>query len=311
VAQYPGTCPFFCGNREVGRAGLSCFVEIGPHAILQRYIGECLASIDIQGRVLPTLRRNDDGIARLQEAALRVQLQQTAPQLQSYFPVAGEYVCLPSYPWQRERHWMPWTSEGLRSIARRRVHPLLGWRLQDADQAWENTLDPVVLPWLADHKVGGAIVYPGSAYAEMALAAAREYCGGEHFVVEQLDIVAPMVFDGEHARSLRFTLNPRDHVFQIKSRQRLSDDEWTIHAAGRLLAAVDRLPSAGIAAPAESAITHDRENHYRLASRLGLDYGPAFQGLLSARFGQNLLEAQVELPPAFVAGRISATPCRA
>jgi acyl transferase domain-containing protein len=148
---------FSADNREVGRAGLSCFVEIGPHAILQRYIGECLASIDIQGRVLPTLRRNDDGIARLQEAALRVQLQQTAPQLQSYFPVAGEYVSLPSYPWQRERHWMPWTSEGLRSIARRRVHPLLGWRLQDADQAWENTLDPVVLPWLADHKVGGLL----------------------------------------------------------------------------------------------------------------------------------------------------------
>jgi hypothetical protein len=107
-----------------------------------------------------------------------------------------------------------------------------------------------------------------------------------------------MVFDGEHARSLRFTLNPRDHGFQIKSRQRLSDDEWTIHAAGRLLAAVDRLPSAGIAAPAQSAITHDRETHYRLASQLGLDYGPAFQGLLNARFGQDLLEAQVELPPA-------------
>ncbi|WP_207389773.1 type I polyketide synthase [Aquitalea sp. USM4] len=283
-------------------AGLGCrvFVEIGPHAILQRYIGECLASIAIQGRVLPTLRRNDDGVARLQEAALRVQLQQTAPQLQSYFPVAGEYVCLPSYPWQRERHWMPWTSEGLRSIARRRVHPLLGWRLQDADLAWENTLDPVVLPWLADHKVGGAIVYPGSAYAEMALAAAREYWGGEHFVVEQLDIVAPMVFDGEHARSLRFTLNPRDHGFQIKSRQRLSDDEWTIHAAGRLLVAVDRLPSAGIHTPAESALTHDRESHYRLASGLGLDYGPAFRGLLSVRFGQNLLEAQVELPPALL-----------
>lgn len=283
---------------KLARLGCRVFVEIGPHAILQRYISECLASIDIPGRIIPTLRRNDDGVARLQEAALRVQLHQTVPELHSYFPVPSEHVCLPSYPWQRERHWMPWTSEGLRSIARSRVHPLLGWRLLDADQAWENTLDPVVLPWLADHKVGGAIVYPGSAYAEMALAAAREQWGGEHFIVEQLDIVAPMVFDGEHARSLRFSLNLRDHGFQIKSRQRLSDDEWTLHAAGRLLASVGREPVASIATPAEPATTHDRETHYRLAAGLGLDYGPAFQGLLSARFSHDRLEAQLELPPA-------------
>jgi len=288
---------FAMAMEKLARLGCRVFVEIGPHAILQRYIGECLASIDIQGRVIPTLRRNDDGVSRLQEAALRVQLHQTVAGLHSYFPVLGEYVRLPSYPWQRERHWMPWTSEGLRSIARQRVHPLLGWHLQDADQTWENTLDPVVLPWLEDHKVGGAIVYPGSAYAEMALAAAREQWGGAHFIVEQLDIVAPMVFDGEHARSLRFTLNLRDHGFQIKSRQRLSDDEWTIHAAGRLLASVGRVPVASIAPPAEPAITHDKETHYRLASCLGLDYGPAFQGMLSARFASDRLEAQLELPP--------------
>lgn len=77
---------------------------------------------------------------------------------------------------------------------------------------------------------------PGAAYAEMArLAAAREWLGGEALAFEEMDIVSPMVFDGERARLLRFELNERDGSFQIKSRQRLSQDAWTAHAAGRIL----------------------------------------------------------------------------
>lgn len=279
-------------------AELNCrvFVEIGPHAILQRYIGECLAVANVKGRVIPTLLRSDDGAQRIVETALRAHLLDDRPRLQAFLPRPGRRVCLPNYPWQRERHWHPRTSEGLLSIERRRVHPLLGWRLHDAEPAWENTLDPIVLPWLADHKVGGAIVYPGAAYAEMALAAAREWLGGDQFIVEELDIVSPMVFDGEHGRTVRLVLNPRDGGFQIKSRQRLSSDEWTLHAAGRLLEAANRAPVCRIEVLAGLTKQFDGEAHYRLASSLGLDYGPVFQGLQEVHVGGDRLEASIVLP---------------
>jgi acyl transferase domain-containing protein/acyl carrier protein/short-subunit dehydrogenase len=277
-------------------SGLGCrvFVEIGPHAILNRNIDECLAAAGIEGRVIPTLRREDDGAQRIAEAALRVHLLVDKPRLQAYFPFPARRVRLPNYPWQRERHWQSRTSEGLLSIERRRAHPLLGWRLSGA--IWENTLDPVIVPWLADHKVGGAIVYPGAAYAEMALAAARDFFAGGHFAFEQLNIVAPMVFDGKHGRILRLVLNPRDGGFQIKSRQRLSNDEWTLHAAGRLLESAHWTPVSRIDSPDAPTRPLERETHYRLASTLGLDYGPAFQGLREARIGKDRLEASLELP---------------
>lgn len=278
--------------------GCRVFVEIGPHAILQRYIAECLAAANVQGRVLPTLTRQADGWDRLAETALRTHLLVDKPILESYFPVPGQRVRLPNYPWQRERHWHPVTSESLQVTQRQRVHPLLGWRLSDADATWENMLDPESLPWLADHQVSGAIVYPGAAYAEMALAAAREWFvrGGGHFVVEQLDIVAPMVFDGEHARSLRFVLDPRDGRFQIKSRQRLSEDGWTLHAAGRLLEAAGRIATTRIDLPAVPVKEIGQENHYRLATKLGLEYGLAFQGLQKARVSADKLEASLAVP---------------
>lgn len=272
--------------------GLGCrtFVEISPHAILQRYMKECLAGCDTKGVVLPSLRKNDDGIDRVQELVLRLHLLSPCDTLQASFPSIGRFVDLPSYPWQRERHWLPETSEGYRLIERRRVHPLLGWRLKEAQAAWENILDPRTLPWLADHRVGGAVVLPGAAYLEMALAAAREWFGSETLEIEELDIVAPVVFDGEHARNIRLDLNARDGGFQIRSRQRLSDDEWALNAAGRLLGAVSGYDVAPLQALPEAAQALDRETHYRLAHTLGLDYGPMFQGMGKASLAGDSLD---------------------
>lgn len=262
--------------------GCRVFIEIGPHAILQRYLSECLSAAGVPGRVLPTLRRNDDGAARLDETVLRAHLLSDSARKEVFFPLPARHVRLPNYPWQRERHWLPRTSEGYGLIERARVHPLLGWRLKDSEASWENILDPMILPWLADHQVGGAIVLPGAAYVEMTLAAAREMFGGERFELEQLDILAPVVFDGEHARSLRFEFASRDGSFQIRSRQRLSYDEWTLHAAGRLLEPTAATPPSR---PAPECLVEelflDRETHYRLARAIGLEYGPAFQGLES------------------------------
>ena len=54
--------------------GYRIFVEIGPHAILQRYIGHCLTAANVKGRVLATLRKDGDGWARIVETALRIHL---------------------------------------------------------------------------------------------------------------------------------------------------------------------------------------------------------------------------------------------
>jgi len=278
--------------------GCRVFIELGPHAILQRYIGECLSAAGTKGRVLSLQRRGNDGWQSLLDAVLRAHLLAAKPNLDVFFPHVGRPVRLPNYPWQRERHWHPVSSESLLAIERRRVHPLLGWRLPEADQAWENVLDPLILPWLADHKVRGAIVFPGAAYGEMALAAAREWLGGAHWACEELDIVSPMVFDGEHARTVRFELDVRDGGFRVKSRQRLTNDAWTLHAVGRVLQTRSGLSSAQIARPSTPDRVTDRESHYRLTTSLGLEYGPLFQGLKQAIVSGDHLQAELEPPAA-------------
>lgn len=279
-------------EQAIGRMielGCRTFVEISPHAILLRYVKECLASSEINGIVMPSLRKTKDGIDAVQELGLRLHLLSEQDSLKSFFPESGRFVDLPSYPWQRERHWLPSTSEGYRLIERKRIHPLLGWPLKEGLASWENVLDPRTQSWLADHCVGGAVVLPGAAYIEMALAAALHCFPGDTQELEELDILSPLVFDGEHARSVRFDLNPRDGGFQIRSRQRLSDDEWVLNASGRLLGAVSGYVQQEFEQPEKNSTVVLGDLHYRLARALGLDYGPVFQGMQRASVGKGLL----------------------
>lgn len=274
----------------------SVFIEIGPNAILQRYLTEGLTEANAQGRVLSTLRKNKSSLINLQETLLRTHLLMGNSSLKAYFPYPGKHLALPNYPWQRESYWHPNTSEGLKAFTRQRIHPLLGWELPEQEGVWENILDPNIISWLADHQVGDAIVYPGAAYVEMALAAAKNWQPKAEFLAfEELDLVAPMVFSGENARTTRFELNQRDGSFQIKSRQRLSQDEWTLHAAGRLLtAAKQSSPQIKLEEPIIAQV--NKATHYRLAETIGLQYGPTFQGLMTTQVTANSLKVEVNWP---------------
>ncbi len=296
------------------QAGYCVFVEVGPNAILQRYITETLEGLRADGRALAHAPRRADTLANIRETVLRAALLGASVDARAPFPtpLRGP-VALPRYPWQHQPHWYAGTPESYRLIQRASVHPLLGCRLKEMPAAWEAQLDPIKSPWLADHRVGGAVVLPGAAYVEMALAAAREWFGSRNdeppsatsssaFVVDELDILAPVVFDGEHARSLRVLLDPDDLRLRIESRQRLSDDPWTLHARCKLAAppaaalqmacARDALPVPG---PRPARI--DGAQLYAAATALGLDYGPEFRRLQEIAVDGPALQATITRPP--------------
>jgi hypothetical protein len=54
---------------------------------------------------------------------------------------------------------------------------------------WRNLIDATVVPYLADHRIDGEIVVPGSAFAEMALAVAREIFPDGPIGLEDFDLL--------------------------------------------------------------------------------------------------------------------------
>ena len=254
------------------------FLEVGPHALLRGYITGCLADAKLQGRVIPTLLRGDDDPRRIWSAACQAAIAGARIEWEALFPERGQYIELPTYPWQRERYWHEVSAESYQRLHRRREHPLLGHRLHEEAWAWENHIDTLLCPALADHVIGDATVMPGTGYVEMALAAARLWQGGDSIEIEQLEIHAPLLLTDASSKIVRFAIDVPDGRFTIRSRDQGSAD-WTAHAVGRISQEPHGAGQPPPLALPSRAPDFSGADHDRLTRSVGLDYGPAFQAL--------------------------------
>ena len=265
--------------------GYRVFLEIGAHPIMQSYIRENARAANVEARPVATLKRGNDSASRLWDSLCGTSVLGCDLNVERLFGRGGQCVSLPRYPWQRESFWYESTNEALGVLGTPRVHPLLGFRLKDADWAWENQIDTERFPFLADHVVGGAVVFPAAGFVEMALAASFQRFGGERHELETFEIRAPMVLDAGEVKTIRLTLD-EGGSFSIRSRSRLSDQSWSPHVTGRLAGACVGRQPARLDAEAGMGSQDDRisaRDHYRCTESLGLAYGPAFQAVAEVR----------------------------
>lgn len=302
---------FEAAIRAMIDAGVNTFVEIGPRAVLTAYLTEITKPLGAAALVLPSMTRKDPGGARIAELAAQLELAGGLRGRARHFPVSGQYVDLPHYPWQRERHWQANTFESQGRLTRRVVHPLLGYALAGEALHWENQLDVAKLPVYADHVVGGGAVLPASGFVEMALAAGFERrrleqrAQGAPQVIEDLEILSPMLLEAERSRTVRFHLHADDGRFTIVSRERLHDDPWRTHATGRLVEDCLASSVAPLGVPARPADV-TAETHYEFARTLGLHYGPAFRAVSAAWYRREGVLGSIATPAEIAADAAAA-----
>ena len=291
---------FHSGIDELIVDDVQLFVEVGPHAVLKRYIDDCLTAREVKGFVATPMKRNMGSLDVLDATVFKVWMSGAEFHLNHFFPVIGNHITLPTYPWVKEKYWLKPTNENTDQSCLPIEHPLLGYRIKLGEPTWENHLDVSVVSYLADHVVSGLPVMPAAGYAEMALAAAKIWHHAQTFDVRDLEIVSPMIFDNTTCRAVRFSLQPEEGSFQIKSRLRHSEETWNLHAVGRLLPELAHTPKRKmkIAFRALKNTTNagfTKEQFYAKAERFGLSYGPTFQSIETIWVKDALALASVKL----------------
>ena len=121
----------------------------------------------------------------------------------------GNGYSLPLYPWQHTPFIVETTREG-GTIFEPPTHPLLGRRLRSDSHEWFSTVDPMLFPWLNDHKVSGVLVFPATAFIEVMLAAGQQIHGDAVLELRDLDIVQPLIFDGKSCFETLVKIESRD-----------------------------------------------------------------------------------------------------
>jgi acyl transferase domain-containing protein/short-subunit dehydrogenase/acyl carrier protein len=220
-------------------------------------------------------------------------------------------VELPTYAFQRERYWLCSSAGGIGDLLAAGQapanHPLLSAAIATAgEDGWLFTgrVSAQSHPWLLDHMVMGVPLLPGTAFLELALHA------GHHAsceMLEELTLEAPLVLPEQGAVQLQVALGaPEDsgrRRVSIYSRpEQLGDGravaiEWTRNATGVLAGAVPQEIELSTASessgsegsssllspwPPQDAQPMAVDSIYERLSELGIEYGPAFQGLRSA-----------------------------
>ncbi|MFD7656422.1 SDR family NAD(P)-dependent oxidoreductase [Actinosynnema sp. NPDC059797] len=291
---------FADGVRELAGRGVTRFVEVGPDGVLTGMAQESLDS----AVVVAAQRRDRAEVVALTAAVGQAFAAGVPVDWTAFFAGrGGRWVELPTYAFEHERFWMDdpaVVGEPVGAGMDATDHPLLGAAMTLADSegvVFTGRLSLRTHPWLADHRVGDAVLFPGTGFVELAARAGAEVgCG----VVEELTLSAPLVLPEQGAVQVQVTVAAPDasgrRAVAVHSREDAAGGEpWTGHATGVLAAgpvrgeALTEWPPAGAEPIALDGV-------YEGFAAAGLGYGPVFQGLQAAWQRGDEVFAEVVLP---------------
>nr|WP_207710093.1 type I polyketide synthase [Actinokineospora pegani] len=291
--------------------GVRRYLESGPAPVLAPMAAGCVAD-DSPSAFAPLL--GADGRDGLAHAAAAVFGLGVDVDWDAALPESAA-AALPTYAFQRVHHWSVAGAGkgdlGACGLAEG-AHPWLPavTALADGGHLLTGRVSTIDTPWLAEHRVFGSALVPGTGLLDLAMAAAA--ATGSTGVAE-LDLAAPLSLPENGARALQVRVSApgpdgrRD--VEVHSRPD-GGGAWTRHATGAIAdAATEPLPAPDTADlrvwPVPGAEPVDLTGlHDRLAER-GLDYGPAFRGLVEAAkrgrtaFGRVVLPAEAGAPDGF------------
>jgi acyl transferase domain-containing protein len=188
-------------------------VEIGPHSALQAPIHDTITELKGMSDIKYTsllLRNNPadvtmlDAIGQIRNSGYAVNVER----VNNLSSKPGKYIALPNLPEYVFDHSKQYWEE-TRLSNRYRLSPqgkidLLGKPILDwnpLEPRWRNFLRVSEMPWIEDHVINGALIYPGAGMLVTAIEAAHQISAG------QKDVVGFELKDVSFVRSLNI---PRD-----------------------------------------------------------------------------------------------------
>ncbi len=312
VDHVRGAVRFADGVRSLVAGGVTRFVEVGPDAVLTGMARECLdeaagGSPDVA--VVPTLRRGRDECGSVLAAVAELHVRGCRVDWSTLFAGrGGRRVDLPTYAFQREEYWLDATppvgdvvAAGVDAI----THPLLGAAVELPDSGGvvlTGQLSVRRQPWLADHKIMGVVLLPGTAFVELAV------CAGDQVgcdLVEELTQLVPMVLPADGEVGVQVVVGPDDagrRSISVYSRPARAAHDGarvsTLHATGTLASGQRPEPFELRSWPPAGAERIDLEGMYDELAENGYGYGPTFQCMRAVWRRGDEVFAEVALPEA-------------
>jgi polyketide synthase 5 len=294
------TVRFAAAVRAAMEDGFRVFAELAPHPLLIRPIEQTASSLDMPLAALAGMRREQELPHGLRGLLGDLYSAGAAIDFSVLYP-NGRLLDAPLPTWTHRPlllhgEGLESPTHGGRSVA---VHPLLGphVRLQEEPErhVWQGEVGTDAQPWLADHRIREVAVLPGTAYCEMALAAAGAVLG-EAAEVRDMCFEHALLLDEQTTVGATAALSSPGVVdFTVETNQ---GGTQARHATAVLCAADDEQPPAHdmSALLAAHPRREDGADTRKRQDQRGVEYGPAFTGLGDVHIDSETVLAEVALP---------------
>ncbi|MGV9546434.1 SDR family NAD(P)-dependent oxidoreductase, partial [Nocardia beijingensis] len=292
VRQVREAVRFAQGIATVSDWGARRFLELGPDEVLATLARQCLSE-DVEARSLIAAacrRDTDEPEQLLRFLANAHSAGVTVDWCRLFADRSVSRVSLPTYAFQRDRYWLQPRENpaggGVSHPFVRGVMPLAGrdeWLITGG-------ILPGAESWIADHMTYGAVVVPSAMLVEILLVGGRMVgCP----VVDELTLEAPIMPTENDEVEFQVLVQEPDHTgrrpFTFYFRILVGGTgEWIRNGSGTLM---DESPEDDLLLarlqhetwPPAGATTVDKQwIPHQIATGSGLEYGPAFIGVVAA-----------------------------
>ncbi len=228
-------------------------------------------------------------------------------------PPPREHPGLPTYPFQRQRHWLPdagTVETGL--VGTGTAPPGTPLRPSVLATALPQTitctqLSTGNLPFLSEHRVHGYTVVPGVAYLELLLASARQSPKETEASIADLALHQPLVLPNGELRQVQVTIDPPNadttRTARLYSQDPNSLDTWHHHVTATLRPASENFETIYVNVGeirARCATELSQSDFYERLWPANFEIGDSFRLIEHVQLGNGEAIARVSVPSAEV-----------
>jgi acyl transferase domain-containing protein/pimeloyl-ACP methyl ester carboxylesterase/acyl carrier protein len=284
---------FSDGIHALRAAGTATFVEIGPKSTLLGLVPACVGQANVA--LVPSLRAD------------RSEPQAVFAALASWYAVGGRIdwkgvfaerahrVDLPTYAWQRERHWIDVPARRPTTASDAGRWPLAGVAIPMPGSVLHHVVSVGSRHqvFLGDHLVFGRIVVAGAFHVSVILAVAAERWPDRAIELTGVEFVRAIALEVGQEVDLHAVLSPEgdEGCYRFELATDVEGKGWTTHARGRLQT-TDAAPRALL----EAEMLEDRATEpvnfaaavFDRLSAMQIEWGPLWRWLRDGRVGAGL-----------------------
>jgi acyl transferase domain-containing protein len=303
------------GVAAVVAQGVEACVEIGPQPTLSALAAACRGVEDIKW--LPSLHPPHEDGQRMRQSLGHLYVAGATVDWKGLFGTrAPRKVSLPTYAFQRERHWMQ--SAPLRPTGPQSPYALAGAAVSLPGNELHQRLSIGVRhqPYLCDHVVYGHIVPAGAFYVSAVLAVAFERLSPSQVTLKDVEFISALVLGPKDSADAAASGEAQMHIalrpdggryhFTVSTAPFASKgqaEEWTMRAQGWLEAHADAPALGGGLQQASASCVQplSPELMVERMAALSVEWGPAWRWTRELRTdGRTVLALLAE--PAAAAG---------